>query len=400
LTDHEAAAPTRPFTAFLVAGEESGDQLGAGLMRALSERLSGKVRFLGVGGARMAAAGLRSLYPMQEIGLHGIASVLPKLGHLIRRRRETAAAAVAAQPDVLITIDVPAFNIGVARQVRRANPEIATVHYVLPSVWAYGAGRARKMARWIDHVLALLPFEPEVSRDLGGPSCTYVGHPLIERLGVLRPRSDERPPLEAGNAPTLLVLPGSRHSEIKRLLEPFGETVARVAAAVGPLEVVLPAVQHHLSEIRAGVARWAIQPRIVEGEEAKFAAFRRAHAALAASGTVSLELALSGVPMVIAYRVDPFMRGLKIFFRAKSIVLTNLVLGENVIPEFIDKDSAPDQLAAALEPLLRNSLERERQVASFRKLDGLMGVGGTTPSVRAAEIVLDVARQRRLEIGT
>jgi lipid-A-disaccharide synthase len=394
-------ASHRPFTAFLVAGEESGDQIGVGLMRALSEQLGGDVRFLGVGGEKMAALGLKSIFPMQEIGLHGIASVIPRLGRLLCRRRETAAAVLASRADVLVTIDCPAFNIGVARQVRKADPSIATVHYVMPSVWAYGPGRARKMARWIDRVLAILPFEPDVVRDLGGPPCIYVGHPLIERLDVLRPAPGERPSLGPGQRPTLLVLPGSRHSEVKRLLAPFGETVAHVAAA-NSAEVVLPAVRHHLDEIRAGVAGWATQPTIVEGEAAKFTAFRRAHAALAASGTVTLELALSGVPMVVAYRVDPFMRWLKVFFRAKSIVLANLVLGENVIPEFIDRDSAPRRLAAALEPLMRGSSERDRQVSAFNKLDGLMSLGDTTPNARAAEVVREAvaSRQRRLEIGT
>jgi lipid-A-disaccharide synthase len=402
VTRRDGGSVSRPFTAFIVAGEESGDQLGAGLMRALSSRLGSGVRFLGVGGERMGALGLSSLYPMQEIGLHGIATVIPKLGRLVRRQRETAAAVLAFKPDVLVTIDCPAFNVGVARRVRSADPSISTVHYVMPSVWAYGPGRARRMARWIDHVLAVLPFEPDVVRDLGGPPCTYVGHLLIERLDELRPGPDERPPLGAGREPTLLVLPGSRHSEIRRLLEPFGEAVARVAAAAGPIEVILPAVRHYADDIRAGVAGWAIPPTIVEGEEAKFAAFRRAHAALAASGTVTLELALSGVPMVVAYRVDPFMRWLKIFFRAKSIVLANLVLRGNIIPEFIDRDSAPRKLAAVLEPLLRESPARARQVTAFRALDGLMSLGDTTPNARAAEVVLQTvaARQRRFEIGT
>jgi lipid-A-disaccharide synthase len=402
VTVREEMTTQAPFTAFLVAGEESGDQLAAELMRALMRQLGDKVRFLGVGGERMAALGLKSLFPMQEIGLHGIASVIPRLGHLIRRRRETAAAVLACRPDVLITIDCPAFNIGVARLVRTAEPAITTVHYVMPSVWAYGAGRARKMARWIDRVLAILPFEPEIVRDLAGPPCTYVGHPLIERLDVLRPHPGERPVLGPGQVPTLLVLPGSRHSEIRRLLAPFGEAVARVAAAVGPFEVVLPAVRNHLDEIRAGVSGWTIRPTIVEGEEGKFAAFRRAHAALAASGTVTLELALSGVPMIVAYRVDLFLRWLKIFFRARSIVLANLVLGENDIPEFIDRDSSPRRLAATLEPLLSQSPERDRQIAAFQRLDGLMSLGDTTPSARAADVVLDAVatRQRRLEIGT
>lgn len=393
----------RPLIVFLVAGEESGDQLGAGLMRALSERLGGNVRFLGVGGNRMAALGLKSLFPMQEIGLHGIVTVLVRLRRILRRRKETSDSVLAARPDVLVTIDCPAFNLGVARAVRDADPTITNVHYVMPSVWAYHPARARKMARFIDHVLAILPFEPRVSQELSGPPCSYVGHLLIERVGELRPQPGERPPLTAnGRPPTLVVLPGSRRSEVRRLLKPFGEAVSRVSEATGPVEILLPAVSHNLEEIRAGVANWPIAPTIIEGEQEKFAAFRRAHAALAASGTVTLELALAGVPMVVAYRIDPLSQWVRLVFRAHSIVLSNLVLGENVIPEFIDWQSTPKNLAAALVPLLRGTPERQRQLAAFDRLDGLMTLDDTTPSACAADVVLATVRerQRRLEIGT
>jgi len=391
----------QPFTVFLVAGEESGDQLGAGLMRALFNRLDGNIRFFGVGGRRMSSLGLQSLFPMQEIGLHGIATIIPKLAGLIQRQRQTAQAVLSARPDVLITIDCPSFNLGVARRVRGADQSITTIHYVMPSVWAWRPGRAKTMAGWIDHVLAILPFEPAVSRKLSGPPCSYVGHPLIERVDTLRPVPGERSSLAPGRQRTLLVLPGSRRSEIRRLLEPFGETVSLAAAALGPLEVVLPSVPHLSTEIRAGVANWAIQPSVVEGEEEKYTAFRRAHAAIAASGTVTLELALSGVPMVVAYRIDPVAKWFKLFLRAKSIVLSNLVLGENVIPEFIDGQSSPNRLAAALVPLLKEAPEREQQLAAFTKLDSLMTLAGTTPSARAADVVLASVekRQRRLEIG-
>lgn len=402
MTARSDAGASRPLTVFFVAGEESGDQLGAGLIRELSARTNSQLTILGVGGDRMSALGLKSLFPMQEIGLHGIVAVLAKLPHLIRRQRQTAAAVVAASPDVLLTIDCPSFSLGVARRARLSEPAITNVHYVMPSVWAYRPSRAGKMARFIDHVLAVLPFEPEVSRTLHGPPCSYVGHPLIERLDVLRPTPGERARLDANAKRTLVVLPGSRRSEIKRLLAPFGETVARVVEATGPIEVVLPAVSHRLAEIQAGVASWPIQPTIVESEEAKFAAFRRAHAALAASGTVTLELALSGVPMVVAYRIDPLAQWVRLVFRAHSIVLTNLVLGENVVPELIDWQSTPANLAAALVPLLDDTAERRKQLAGFEKLDGLMTLDGTTPSARAADVVLQAieARQRRLEIGT
>lgn len=392
----------RRFTAFIVAGEESGDQLGAGLMRALSDRLGGNVDFIGVGGERMSRLGLKSLFPMQEIGLHGIASIIPKLGNLIQRQRQTAKAVLSARPDVLITIDCPSFNIGITRRVRDADPSITNIHYVLPSVWAYRPSRARKMAKSIDHVLAILPFEPEVSRSLGGPPCSYVGHLLIEKIDVLRPRPGERPAIDNVQRPVLLVLPGSRRSEIKRLLAPFGETVAKVSAACGPLEVVLPAVAHQLAEIQAGVADWPVKPTIVEGENEKFSAFRRAHAALAASGTVTLELSLAGVPMVVAYRIDPLFQWIRLVFRAKSIVLSNLIIGESVVPEFIDWQSTPDRLSGALQPLLADTPERRRQLDAFAELDALMTLDGTTPNARAAEIVVETvaARQRRFEIGT
>jgi lipid-A-disaccharide synthase len=388
----------RPFTVFLLAGEESGDQLGAGLMRALTDRLRGDVRFMGVGGHRMAAAGLQSLYPMHEIGLHGIAAVVTQIPNLLRRRRETAEAVLAARPDVLVTIDIPDFSLGVAKAVRAGDPSIATVHYVMPSVWAYRPGRARKMAAFIDRVLAVLPFEPAVSVELGGPPCTYVGHSLGERVGELRPAPGERQSIEAANPPVLLVLPGSRRSEIKRLSPAFGETVKRVVEKTGPLEIILPAVSHLADRVREAVASWPIKPRIVEGEAEKFAAFHRAHAALAASGTVTLELALSGVPMVVAYRLDPLAQWIRFVFRAKSIVLANLVLGEHPVREYVDWQSTPARLAAGLIPLLGDTPARRSQVEAFAKLDAVMEIGGKTPSVRAAEAILEtVSRSRSLQ---
>lgn len=386
----------------IVAGEESGDQLGAGLMSALRARLDGRVSFCGVGGVRMAELGLESLYPMHEIGLHGVVTVLSSLPRLLRRRKETISAAAAARPDVLITIDCPAFNLSVARGAKQAHPSITTIHYVMPSVWAYHPARARRMASFVDHVLAVLPFEPQVSRELGGPPCTYIGHLLIERLEVLRPHPGERSAVETASPPTLLVLPGSRKTEIRRLLQPFGETVSRIKETIGAVNVVLPAVLHLEDEIRRGTAKWPVSPTIVTSETAKFAAFRCAHAALAASGTVTLELALAGVPTVVAYRIDPLAQWVRLVFRAHSIVLPNLVLGENAIPEFIDWQSTPQNLAGAVVPLLSDTPERRRQLAAMQRLDDLMILNDATPSMRAAEIIMSTisARQRRFETGT
>jgi lipid-A-disaccharide synthase len=332
---------------------------------------------------------------MEEIALHGLTAVMLRLRALLRRIAETAQAAIAARPDVLVAVDCPAFSLRVAKRVRRADPRIAIVDYVSPTVWAYFPHRAPAMARYVDRLLAILPFEPGVHRRLNGPPTEYVGHPLIGRLGDFSPAAGERPPLGAG-PPRLLVLPGSRRSEVGRLMEPFGQAVKRIVDAHGPLEVTLPAVERMAAEIRARAAIWPVQPTIVEGEAAKLAAFRSAHAALAASGTVTLELALAGVPMVVAYRVDPLVRPLKQFLKAKSIVLPNLIVDERVVPEYLDGDSDPVTLANALLPLLRDGPERAAQLAAFGKVRKSMDVGDIRPAARAAEAVLETVRARKL----
>lgn len=382
----------RPLHVAIVVGEHSGDQLGFKLMQALKRHLGeGGVRFSGVGGEAMAHEGLRSLFPLSDIAVMGILPVIRRLPTVLARIRETAAAILADPPDVLVIIDSPDFTHRVARRVREARPNLPVVDYVSPSVWAWRPGRARAMRAYVDHVLALLPFEPKAHRDLGGPACTYVGHPLIERLDELRPGPDEAQ-RRAASPPLLLVLPGSRRSEIARLLQPFGETLARLRDEGLAFEPVLPAVPHLLETIREQTAGWAVRPRIVEGQEAKYAAFRQASAALAASGTVTLELALAGVPMVVAYRVSKLEEQLKYIVKVPSIVLPNLILGENVIPELIQGAANPVSLAQALAPLLAATPERARQKAALARLDALMVLpDGDTPSARAARIVFAAA---------
>ena len=375
---------------FLVAGEHSGDQLGFKLMRALRQQLSGIVVFDGVGGQAMQAEGLASLFPLEDIAVMGLVPVLKRLPLLLRRIRETAAAVVAAQPDVLVLIDSPDFTHRVAQRVRKMLPGLPVLDYVSPSVWAWRPGRARKMRPIIDHVLALLPFEPAAHLRLNGPACTYVGHPLIERLDELRGPANRAS--QAG-PPLVLILPGSRRAEIQRLMADFGAALALMVQEFGAIDAVLPAVAHLEAEIRAIIAAWPVKPRLVLGEAAKFAAFRKARAALAASGTVTLELALAGVPMVVAYKVSPVELALRFLITAPSIVLPNLVLGENIIPEFIQHDCAPQKLATAMRDLIREGAPRQRQCAALARLDGLMLLpGGETPSGRAARIVIATAR--------
>ncbi len=384
-----AEAPAR--TIWLVAGEESGDQLGAKLMPALRERSGHEaLSFKGVGGHGMAAAGLKSLFPLTDVAVMGILPVLRRLPSIIRRVHQTVDAIVADRPDGLVIIDSPDFTHAVAKRVRRRLPALPIVDYVSPSVWAWRSGRAKRMRAYVDHVLALLPFEPDAHRRLGGPPCTYVGHPLIERLHEYRPAPRERRPLGQGPI-ELLVLPGSRRSEISRLMEPFGRALELISASVpGPIALTLPAVSHLAEEIEAATQSWPVKPRIVVGEAEKLAAFRRAHAALAASGTVTLELALAHVPMVVAYKVSRVEEQLRFFIKVLSIVLANLILGENVVPELIQWDCTPEKLALALKPLLADTPERRRQLTAFERVDGLMSTGTETPSGRAARVVGEV----------
>jgi lipid-A-disaccharide synthase len=391
----------RPLSLYLVAGEESGDALGGALARALLAQEHGMVRLAGVGGQAMAAAGIVSPFPINDLSIIGFIAIPRRLPTIVRRIRETADAVVAARPDALVVIDSPDFTHRVARRVRRREPSIPILDYVSPSVWAWRPWRARAMRRYVDCVLAILPFEPATHVRLGGPPCFYVGHPLIERLGDLRPNAEEKQ-RRAGDPPVILVLPGSRTSELRRLLAIFGAAMARVGEHIGAIELVLPTMPHLLAKVREETAQWPVQPRIVVDPNEKWAAFRKARAALAASGTVTLELALAGVPTVAAYQV-PLIE--EIVVRAmlmpelSTIVLANLVIGEKIIPEFLQRDCTPEKLADALVPLISDTAERQRQMEAFQRLDTIMGVGTLTPSTQAAAIVADVARRGHRDLA-
>ena len=387
-----ASAEGESLSVFLVVGEESGDQLGAGLMRALRAQRQGRVRFAGLGGSAMAAEGLTTRYPRADSAHIGFLTVASRLPAIFLRIRQTARAAVAANPDVLVIIDSPDFTHRVARRVRAVAPHIPIVDYVSPSVWAWRAGRARAMRAYVDRVLALLPFEPAVHAELGGPPCTYVGHPLAENIAELRPNEAEAA-RRAADPPVLLVLPGSRRGEIRRHMRPFAEAIARVRQSGRPLELVLPTLPHLRDEVAGLVAQWPEPPRLIVDRAERHAAFRVARAALAASGTVTLELALAGVPMVAAYRVAAIEGAiLRRLIRVPSVILANLVLGENVVPEFLQEACRPDRLADALAHLLTDTTMRRRQVEAFARLDAIMEIGKAVPSARAAEAVIGMAR--------
>jgi lipid-A-disaccharide synthase len=325
----------------------------------------------------------------------GLAAVVKQLPMILRRIRETAAAVTQASPDVLVIIDSPDFTHRVARRVRARDPAIPIVNYVSPSVWAWRPGRARAMCAYVDHVLALLPFEPEEYRKLRGPPCSYVGHPLIEQIASLRPAADEQKRRDE-SPPVLLVLPGSRRSEIRHHMAVFGAALGLLRDEGVAFELILPTMPHLVDAVREGVASWPVQPRIVIGEAEKRAAFRIARAALAKSGTVTLELALAGVPMVTAYRTGAIEAGiLRRLINVPSVILANLVVGDNVVPEFLQQDCTAEKLSRALSDALEESSLRRRQVEAFARIDAIMSTGDQTPSMRAADIVLMTMRKAR-----
>jgi len=379
---------------FLIATEPSGDHLGAALMKELRHRLGSDVELSGIGGREMEKQGLVSLFPIGDLAIVGFAAIARQLPMLMRRIREAAAAVVQAQPDILVIIDSPDFTHRVARRVRKLAPSIPIVDYVSPTIWAWRPARARVMARYVDHVLAVLPFEPEEHRKLGGPSCTYIGHPLIERLDTLRPDAQEQKRRETP-PPVLVLLPGSRRGEIRHHMPVFGETLAALREQGIAVEPILPTLPHLRDAVNEAVVQWPVRPRIVTGEAEKQAAFRNARGALAKSGTVTLELALAGVPMVTLYRgtaVEAWIA--RRVVRVSSIILANLVIGENVIPEFHQEECTARNLAPVLKDILNDTPQRQRQLDAFAKLDRIMDTGARSPSEAAADVVLREIERR------
>ncbi|SDL67473.1 lipid-A-disaccharide synthase [Paracoccus chinensis] len=382
--------------AFLIAGEPSGDRLGAALIAGLRE-LDPALEVQGIGGEGMAAQGLESLFPMSELSLMGIWEILPKYRALKRRIAQTAQAVIDAAPDVLVTIDSPDFGLRVARIVRAAAPRIRTVHYVAPSVWAWRSGRAAKMAQVIDHVLAILPFEPPLMQ-AAGMTCDFVGHPVVAEplaspaeAAAFRARHGI-----AADAPLVLCLPGSRRGEVERLGPRFDEALMRLRDRVPEIRVVLPTVPGVADMVRGMVRRWPTAPVVVQGEADKRAAFAAADLALAASGTVSLELAANWVPMVIGYDMAPVSRALiGLLLKTDTVTLVNLVSETRTVPEFLGRRCQPGPMANALLRLLDDADARAEQLAAMDLTMERLGRGGEPPGVRAARSVIAAVTARR-----
>ena len=378
----------KPLRIALVAGEPSGDALGAKLIQALREIAGGEIEFVGVGGQHMEAAGLESAFPLSEVAVMGILPVLARLPRIFAHISWAAEHVVKAAPDGLILIDSPDFTHRVARKVRARLPNLPVIDYVSPTVWAWRAGRAKKMRAYVDKVLALLPFEPAAHERLGGPPCVYVGHPLIERLAELTPSAEERARRDE-KPPVVLALPGSRRSEVARLMPDFGAALGALSHSMGPFDLVLPTLPHLHAQVTALAAHWPAAPRLLVSEADKLAAYRTARAALVASGTATLEVALSGVPLIGAYNVSRLEEPLKHFISVPSILLPNLILEERAIPEFLQHDCQPGPLALAMAGLISDTPERAAQLAALARLDAKMRLpGDEKPSHAAAREAL------------
>lgn len=372
---------------FLVAGEPSGDVLGARLMRALRAATDKEMEFIGVGGPAMTREGLNSLFPMSELSVMGIFEILPHARLLFRRMRETAAAIDTAAPDAVITIDAPAFAHGVAKRVQ--NADIPRIHYVAPQLWAWRPWRVHKFKRHFHHLLALLPFEPAWFARYQ-MDCRFVGHPVVESEVDDADGAAFRAKHEIDqDAVAICVLPGSRKGEVARLGTRFGETIKRLHERYPNLVAIVPTIPNVSAAVRELVSDWPLKTVVTDDPTEKYSAMAACNVGLAASGTVTLELALAGVPYVVAYRLAPLtFVAAKLLIRIPYANLINLTADREIIPEFLQTRCTPENLSVAIAGLIDNG--GTAQVAATRPVLARMGLGGPPPSRMAADEVLKI----------
>jgi lipid-A-disaccharide synthase len=378
----------------LVAGEPSGDALGGQLMVQLRRLTNGAVTIIGVGGRHMRQAGLQSLYSIDETAVIGLRDVAPRLARILARAREAADFAVAQRPDLTVLIDSTDFMRRVAGRIKARAPDLRVVKYVSPQVWASRPGRAKALARAFDHMLCLFPFEPPFYAQAGLPA-TFVGNPVIERTPPPGEGARLRARLGIGAEERVVtLLPGSRGSEVRFLWPPFQAAIDQVAAAKGPLRVLLPTVSTVAPQVRAQVAAWGRPVTILESESDKWGAFQAADVALAASGTVATELALAGAPMVVGYKVG-WLTALaaRRIMTVKYLNILNIILDERAVPELLQEECTPANLAREMIALLSDRSARATQAAKVAAALQKLGLGEASPSLRAAEAILTLARQ-------
>lgn len=386
----------------IVAGESSGDRLGAALMRGLRGEHGGALRFSGVGGPMMRAEGLEQVFPAEDIAVMGFAEVVPHIPRVLRRLRQAVDFAATQRPDVLVTIDAQVFSAMLAKRVKRRAPDTALVQYVAPTVWAWKPWRAAKVARVLDRILTLFPFEPPYF-EREGLAADYVGHPVVERVADMPKGAGAALRSELGipaEAPVLLIAPGSRHSEVSRLLAPFGEAAAALAQRVEGLRVIVPVAASVADAVQRAVADWPVPVQCLDSqgrstddaETRKFAAFSAADVALVASGTVALEVAAMQTPMVVGYRVPKTTEFLiRRLVQVRSFTLVNLMVGRKAVPELMQERCTGPKLAEALWTALQDGAD---QRAAFVEVFASFGEDAAPPSIRAARGVLAAIAQK------
>jgi lipid-A-disaccharide synthase len=393
-TGHDSAV-SAPLI-FIVAGEPSGDALGAALIRALRQRTGGRLRIAGIGGERMREEGLDSLVPLADLAVIGVAEVLPRAPLILRRVRETVAAVRAMRPDAVVTIDSSGFSWRIAQRLRRHGETLPLIHYVAPMVWAWRAGRARRMARWYDHLMALLPFEPPYFERVG-LGCSYVGHPVLDSGSDRGDGARFRAAHGIGPAETLIaVLPGSRGGEVRRLLPIFGDALLRLEGMIGPFRVVVATVATVAATVMQAARDWPGNPIVLNNPQHKYDAFAASRAALAASGSVALELAMARLPMVVCYRLNPLTEALlDRVLKVRQVNLVNLLLGRPVVRELLRRECTPETLAAEAARLVQDEQVRAAHVTAYDEAMRCLGPGDRSPSLRAADQVLAIVAARR-----
>jgi lipid-A-disaccharide synthase len=385
---------------FIVTGEPSGDALGGALIGALRQRTGGSLRVAGIGGERMREQGLESLVPLGDVAIMGVAEVVPRAAIILRHVRETITAIRAQRPDAVVTIDSSGFSWRVAHGLRRRGETLPLIHYVAPMVWAWRASRARRMARWYDHLMTLLPFEPPYFERVG-LSCSFVGHPVLECGADLGDGRRFRA-THGMDADELLItaLPGSRAGEVRRLLPIFGAALTRLKDLVGPFRVVVPTVATVGTTVARAVEAWPGNAIVVGEPHEKYDAFAASHAALAASGSVALELALARLPMLVGYRLNPLTEALLgRVLKVRQVNLVNLLLGRTLVPELLGPNCTAERLAASLAELVRDERVRAAHRQGYDEAVRRLAVDGVPPSLRAADRILELVAARRCGIS-
>jgi lipid-A-disaccharide synthase len=382
---------------FFVTGEPSGDALGGALIAALRERIGSNLRIAGIGGERMREQGLESLVPIEDLAIMGVAEVLPRAPVIFRRVRETIAAIRTLRPDAVVTIDSSGFSWRVAHGLRRRGESLPLIHYVAPMVWAWRAGRARRMARWYDHLMTLLPFEPPYFERVG-LSCRCVGHPVLESGADRGDAGRFRTIYGVGDHDLLItVLPGSRGGEVRRLLPIFGSALQILATRMGSLRVVVPTVATVAATVASAVRAWPGEPIVVLQPRDKYDAFAASRAALAASGSVALELALARLPMVVGYRLNPLTEAfLDRVLKVRQVNLVNLLLGEPLVAELLGPNCTPQRLAGSLAEIIEDDWVRAAHHSGYAEAIRRLGSDGVSPSLRAADQILELVAVRRV----